>query len=94
MAWDRYKPRGADHGSGHAKQVKIWKARHQPTDLCARCGRPLGPMCSDLHLDHDDYDKRIYIGYSHGACNLRAAGQLGRAVQKAARTPRAPRSWG
>ena len=42
-------------------------------------------MGSWLHLDHHDWDKRVYLGFSHASCNLRAAGQLGNSVQHTAR---------
>jgi len=104
MTWSRTKPRSETHGSAHDKARKAAALAHHDSDPCARCGHPLGPMGSHLHLDHHDSDKRIYLGFSHGTrcptcgvkCNLRAAGQLGRARQKAARQPprpRAPRTW-
>lgn len=84
MTWKRIKqPRAQIHGSAHAQARKQWAARHDPQDPCARCGRPLGPMGPNLHLDHHDRDKTRYIGFSHAACNTRRAGQLGRAQQKA-----------
>lgn len=82
MTWSRVKPRSQVHGSAHAKARKAWAARHQPTDPCVRCGHPLGPMGPNLHLDHHDTDKRVYLGFSHKACNLTAAGALGRARQR------------
>ncbi len=82
MTWSRVKPRQQVHGAAHAKARKQWAARHQPTDLCVRCRRPLGPMGSWLHLDHDDHDKTIYRGFSHAACNLKAAAELGRRRQQ------------
>lgn len=82
MTWSRVKPRNQVHGAAHAKARKEWAARHHPSTPCFRCGRPLGPMSSALHLDHDDYDKSLYRGFSHAACNLRAAGALGRARQR------------
>ena len=93
MAWDRYKPRGAQHGWTHAQARKQWAARHRDTDLCVRCGHTLGPMGSWLHLDHHDWDKRVYLGFSHGTacptcgvkCNLRAASTLGNNTQHARR---------
>ena len=93
MTWDRYKPRGASHGSTHAQARKTWALRHQPCDPCARCGQPLGPMGPWLHLDHHDEIKWIYLGFSHAACNLTAAGQLGRQRQRQPPTQRAPRDW-
>ena len=93
MAWDRYKPRTELYGWGHAKNRKAWAVRHRPDDLCYRCYHPLGPMGWWLHLDHDDYDKSIVRGFSHGEpcptcgvrCNVSAAGRLGNARQHARR---------
>lgn len=93
MTWSRAKPRSVTHGAAHDKARKQWASLHQPTDPCVRCGAPLGPMGSWLHLDHHDHDKRVYLGFAHAACNLRAAGILGRTRQKEARTHRAPRTW-
>lgn len=86
MTWSRVKQRSDLYGTAHRKERDRRAALHDPTDPCVRCGRPLGPMGPWLHLDHDDVDKQMYLGFSHGrACNLRAAGSLGRARQKAQR---------
>lgn len=85
MTWDRYKPRGAEHGWAHAKARKAWAARHRPDDLCSRCGHTLGPMGAWLHLDHDDWDKTQYRGFSHAQCNMSAGGRRGNATQHATR---------
>ena len=85
MTWDRYKPRGAEHGWAHAKNRKTWAAQHHDTDPCVRCGQPLGPMGRWLHLDHHDWDKTQYYGFSHAQCNMSAGGRRGNAVQHAAR---------
>ena len=34
-----------------------------------------------LHLDHDDWDRTKLRGFSHAACNLRAAARKARAIQ-------------
>ena len=85
MTWSRTKPRSATHGAAHDRARKAWASRHHPLDPCYRCGEPLGPMGKWLHLDHDDFDKSVYGGFSHAGCNLRAAGQLGRERQGARR---------
>lgn len=93
MTWSRVKARSQVHGADHAKARKLWAAQHQPTDLCYRCRKPLGLMGPWLHLDHDDHDKSVYRGFSHKACNLRAAGQLGRARQRGRGQPPPYRGW-
>lgn len=101
MTWSRVKARSDVHGVAHMRARRRYAARHHPLDPCARCGHPLGPMGPGLHLDHDDHDKRVYIGFSHGApcptcgipCNLRAAGQLGRERQQAQRLGPSPLTW-
>jgi hypothetical protein len=85
MTWSRVKQRSQVHDAAHDKARAAAAAMHHPSDPCVRCGRPLGPMGPALHYDHHDTDKTRYLGFSHRACNLRAAGQLGRARQKAAR---------
>jgi hypothetical protein len=93
VTWSRVKPRQQVHGSAHAKARKQWAAQHDPSHLCVRCGHALGPMGPGLHLDHHDYDKTVYRGFSHGrpcptcrvACNVVAGAALGRARQKARR---------
>jgi len=61
----------AGYGSQHQKLRKalLAKAYGQP---CSRCGLPMLPGQA-LHLDHDDYDRTKWRGFSHAKCNLRAA---------------------
>lgn len=102
MTWDRYKPRQQVHGWPHQKARKAWAAQHHPDDPCVRCGHPLGPMNSHLHLDHDDHDKSRYLGFSHGdqpcpwcgrKCNLRAGSLVGNATQHATRHGATDLTW-
>ena len=85
VTFDRMKPRSQTHGSAHDKARKAAAKQHDPSDRCVRCGRPLGPMSSRLHYDHHDTDKTIYLGFSHAACNLSAAGKQGNQAQKTRR---------
>ncbi len=69
----------AGYGSQHQKLRKalLAKAYGQP---CSRCGLPMLPGQA-LHLDHDDYDRTKWRGFSHAKCNLRAAAKKARAIQ-------------
>ena len=69
----------AGYGSKHQKLRKalLAKACGQP---CSRCGLPMIPG-QQLHLDHDDYDRSKWLGFSHKVCNLRAAAKKARAIQ-------------
>ena len=71
----------AGYGSKHQKLRKalLAKAYGQP---CSRCGLPMLPG-QQLHLDHDDYDRSKWLGFSHkvAICGLR-------------RRKRGPFSWG
>src|SRR5215207_11145092 len=69
MPWADARPRYSTAARGYGKQHE--KARraaamvHQPTDPCARCDHPLGPMGPWLHYDHNDA-RTGYLGFSHG----------------------------
>ena len=92
MTWPKVKASTTDRGYGaeHVKARKQAAARHQPSDLCARCGRPLGLMGPWLHYDHTDR-RDGYLGFSHATCNKRAGARKGARVAngKAAITRRA-----
>jgi hypothetical protein len=82
MAWAgsrRVNTTAAGYGSQHQKLRKalLAKAYGQP---CSRCGLPMLPGQA-LHLDHDDYDRTKWRGFSHAKCNLRAAAKKARAIQ-------------
>ncbi len=78
MTWDRRKGRAPKYRTAHQRARAAAAARHQPTDPCARCGHPLGPMGPGLHYDHAEDGS--YLGFSHGSpcpwcrrpCNKRA----------------------
>lgn len=68
------------YGYAHQQARKAWAKRHRPSDPCARCGLPLGPMGSHLHLDHNA-DRTGYLGFSCGDCNRRAGAVEGQRRQ-------------
>jgi hypothetical protein len=82
MAWagGYRKPKG-DRGYGYAYQklrkALLPKAYGTP---CVRCGEIM-LQGQQLHLDHDDWDRSRLLGFSHRACNLRAAAKKARAIQ-------------
>jgi hypothetical protein len=59
------------YGWQHQKARKAAKAKMRDGDPCCRCGQPMY-RGDDLHLDHDDYDRTVYLGLSHATCNERA----------------------
>jgi hypothetical protein len=88
---------GGRYDTRHQQARKAAAKQHQPTDPCARCGQPLGPMGRWLHYDHDETGG--YLGFSHSRCNLRAGAQKGNQLQaqalgyQPAPAPRRTRSW-
>lgn len=93
MPWSNSRPRSADYGANWQKTRRQWASRHQPWHPCVRCGHQLGPMGSNLHLDHDDVDRRIIRGFAHGTacpvcrrpCNLTAGASKGARIANARR---------
>jgi hypothetical protein len=82
MAWGGSKGENttaAGYGNSHQKLRKalLPQAYGKP---CSRCGLPMLPGQA-LHLDHDDFDRTEYRGFSHAACNVKAAARKGRAQQ-------------
>ena len=43
--------------------------------VCARCGEPIEPG-TPWDLGHNDYDRRVYNGPEHAACNRGAPNRL------------------
>ena len=84
MPWSSSRSRSSSYGAAHAKARKQWAAAHDPSDPCTRCRRPLGPMSSALHLDHNR-DRTGYLGFAHARCNVTAGAREGRARQDASR---------
>lgn len=82
MPWDTTRPKLNGYGRDHQAERRRRAQLHQPTDPCVRCGQPLGPMGPHLHLDHDDHDRRKYLGFAHRACNIRAGALKANAAQR------------
>lgn len=80
MPWSRSRPRSAEYGRAHTAARQHWAMNHHPAHPCSRCGKPLGPMGPDLHLDHTD-DRSGYRGFAHARCNVEAGAREGRARQ-------------
>jgi hypothetical protein len=81
MAWSGSRgvnTTAAGYGTSHQELRKalLPQAYGKP---CYRCGKPMLPG-QELHLDHTD-DRTGYGGFSHRACNLRAAARKARAIQ-------------
>jgi hypothetical protein len=69
------------YGWQHQRLRAYWRPLVQAGQVaCARCGQPIRPDQA-WHLGHDDHDRRIYTGPEHAACNLAAAGRIGRSRQ-------------
>jgi hypothetical protein len=64
--------RGGRYGGAHQKK-RAAELEQQWGRPCARCGKPM-ERGQELHLDHrDGGGPHEYLGWSHAACNLRAA---------------------
>jgi hypothetical protein len=85
MVWAKPKAPKGDRGYDYQYQ-KLRKALLPSAygTPCVRCGEPMLPG-QKLHLDHDDYDRRILRGFAHADCNIRAAAKKARAIQLAAK---------
>jgi hypothetical protein len=69
------------YGTAHMAIRKALLASARPADPCWRCGKPLGPDPSNVHLDHRD-DGAGYGGLSHKRCNESAGGVKGNARKR------------
>jgi hypothetical protein len=68
-------------GRGYGREHKRMRARLAPqvatgTVRCARCGVLIAPN-EPWDLDHDDFDRTVYLGASHSRCNRATAGRHG-----------------
>jgi hypothetical protein len=60
------------YGEQHRRLRAALIATYQPTDPCWRCGQPLGPDPSRIHLGHRD-DRTGWAGLECRRCNVGAA---------------------
>ncbi len=69
-ATDRARGTTTDRGYGtaHQRLRAHLVATSKPTDPCWRCGQPLGPDPTKLHLGHTD-DRTGYMGLEHIECS-------------------------
>jgi hypothetical protein len=75
------------YDSEHQAVRRALLAVYEPTDPCARCGRPLGGNPSRIDLGHRD-DGPGWSGLEHSRCNRQAGARLGNARRRARRERR------
>jgi hypothetical protein len=56
------------YGSRHQGLRRAWARKVAAGVLCVRCGLPIVPG-EPWDLGHDDYDRNVYTGPEHRACN-------------------------
>jgi hypothetical protein len=89
MPWAKAKTPGGTTKGGWGNQHQKLRAALLPQAYgtpCVRCGKLMLPG-QDLHLDHND-TRTGWLGFSHAACNLRAAARKARAIQLYRKRPR------
>lgn len=63
------------YGAAHQRERQRWAAFVAGGTVgCVRCGQVIGPG-QPWHLDHDDNDRREYLGPAHASCNSAAGGR-------------------
>jgi hypothetical protein len=89
MPWAKAKTPGGTTKGGWGNQHQKLRKALLPSAYgtpCVRCGQPMQPW-QELHLDHND-TRTGWLGFSHRACNLRAAAKKARAIQLYGKRPR------
>ena len=93
MPWAKPTKSSAKRGYGTAhkklRAALLPKAYGTP---CTRCGEIMLPT-QLLHLDHADWDRTKYIGFSHADCNLSAAARKAKAVRLYGARVKAAHRW-
>ena len=78
---------GANHRQLRARYQRVIEAGVEVV-WCVRCGLQILPG-QPFDLDHDDFDRSLYLGPSHRACNRSAAAVKGNKL-RAGRAPLQP----
>ncbi len=95
MTWNRSRKRAPKKARGYGYEFQKLRKQLLPQAYgkpCSRCGLPM-LKGQELHLDHDDWDRTKLRGFSHAACNLRAAARKARAIQLYGKRPRTVHRW-
>jgi hypothetical protein len=97
MAARKRKPPGATTRGGWGHNHQRRRAQLAPyvnagKATCCRCHEPIHPG-EEWHLDHDDTDRRVYLGVSHARCNLAAGAHKVNANRTAPRFEERPYKW-
>lgn len=75
---ERERPSSAarGYGSKHKKLREEWRLAVETGEIeCARCGELIAPG-QDWHLGHDDFNRSVYSGPEHAACNIAASNRI------------------
>lgn len=93
----RRKPSGATTRGGWGNAHQRRRAAIAPLvrtgkATCARCGEPIDPD-DDWHLDHDDSNRRLYLGPSHARCNLAAGAHKTNGMRPVPHFEERPYKW-
>jgi hypothetical protein len=73
------RPRVKTSLRGYGRHHQVLRAQVAPavaagTVKCARCGKPIRPG-EPWDLDHDDTNRKRYLGPSHRKCNRATSGR-------------------